>query len=338
MFDERTFIGVKQEQWKTLTGILERGKQLGLAKLPTTDLQRLGSVYRMTSADLAYLRTQHATPELINYLNDLVGDAHGVLYVDEGGMNGVRQVVHFFTTEMAYVLRRRMGYIGVAFALTVVAAIFSYAMVRINPSNEDFFIPKEFQSSFDAWKQGFADHGDISPSEGALFSSSLMVHNIQVGVGAYGTGITTVLPAWMMFENGEILGALIAVVQPTGHLASMWAGILPHGVCELTAIFIAGGAGFLVGWSVLCPGQYSRKDALVINGKDSVKMMVATVPLLIVAGIIEGNVSHSSIPHIWKFTLAFVEFTALVSYVYARPAKQPPSAYATDRQPSIQQA
>jgi uncharacterized membrane protein SpoIIM required for sporulation len=321
MFDERTFISYKQEQWKDLSNILERAKlgMVSLRALPPSDLQRIGTIYRRTCADLAYLRTQHATPELISYLNELVGDAHGLLYVDEGGTNGFPRVIRFFTQSLPAVLRRRMNFIAIAFFITVIGTLFAYAIVRSNPANLTLFMPAEFKGSVEAWKRGFADHGDIPIAEGGLFSSYLMAHNTQVAVGAFATGITTVLPAYMMFQNGAIMGALIAVVQPTGNLPAFWAGILPHGVCELTAIFIAGGAGLLVGWALINPGPYSRKDALVANGKDAVKMMVATVPLLIVAGIIEGNVSHSSAPHFLKFSLAAVEFAAMTAYVYLQP-------------------
>jgi len=105
-------------------------------------------------------------------------------------------------------------------------------------------------------------------------------------------------------------------VQPTHYLPSMWAGILPHGVCELTAIFIAGGAGFLIGWALIHPGYLSRRDALLANTKDAAKMMVGTIPLFIVAGIIEGNVSHSAIPHWAKFALAGIQFAGIMFYVY----------------------
>jgi uncharacterized membrane protein SpoIIM required for sporulation len=319
MFDERTFITQKQAQWRDLSGILERGKLAGIRNLPTSDLQRLGTVYRRTSSDLAYLRTQKATPELISYLNELVGDAHGLLYVDEGGTSALPRLVRFFTTGLPAVLRRRMPFIGVAFAITVIGALFAYALVRANPADATLFIPPQFASSFDAWKHGFSDHGDISLEEGSMFSSYLMANNIQVGVIAFATGITTIMPCYLMYDNGATMGDLIAVVQPTGYLTSLWAGILPHGVCELTAIFIAGGAGLLIGWSLIAPGSYTRKDALVRNGKDAVQMMVATVPLLVLAGIIEGNVSHSSLPHFLKFTLAAIEFSAMVAYVYATP-------------------
>jgi hypothetical protein len=61
---------------------------------------------------------------------------------------------------------------------------------------------------------------------------------------------------------------------------------------------------------------------LIVAGKDAVKLMVGTVPLYIIAGIIEGNVSHSSLPHFVKFSLAAIQFVALMLYIYgSRPAK-----------------
>jgi uncharacterized membrane protein SpoIIM required for sporulation len=177
--------------------------------------------------------------------------------------------------------------------LTVLGTFVAYFIVHSNPSNLTLFLPEEFKSSFDGWKEGFSDHGTISAGEGAVFSASLMTHNTEVGLMAAATGLTTVLPIYFMLQNGFIMGALIAVVQPTGHLTSMWAGILPHGVCELSAIFIAAGAGLLIGWAIIHPGQLSRRDALLVNTKDAAK-----------------------IPHFVKFTLAAIQFIALMLYIY----------------------
>ena len=321
MFDERTFIAYKQNQWKDLSGIVERVKSVGLSRLPPADLNRLGSLYRRTSADLAYVRTQHATPELENYLNELVGESHGVLYVDEEQRSAMALIADFFATDLPGTLRRRMPFIAVSFLLTLFGTLLAYALVRQNPGNLNLFVPPAFRDSAEAWKQGFADNGTVSATNGALFSSELMTHNITVGIAAFAFGLTTVLPAYFMLDNGFIMGALIAVVQPTGNLKSFWPGILPHGVCELSAIFIAGGAGLLCGWALINPGDLTRRDALILNGKEAAKMMVATVPLLIVAGIIEGNVSHSSLPHFAKYTLAAVQFIALAFYIYGRPTE-----------------
>jgi uncharacterized membrane protein SpoIIM required for sporulation len=312
--DERGFINKKRGSWERLSVIVERAKNVGLRGLTREELPALGSLYRRAASDLAYARAQGANPNLVLYLNELVGNAHGVIYSEETG--GWARLWRFLASGLPDVLRRRMGFIGVAIAISVLGGVIAYGLVHQNPNHVSLFLPEQFRSSFKAWKQGFADHGDISIGEGTEFSSMLMTNNTQVGIMAFATGITLIIPSYLLFSNGTTMGALIAVVQPTGFLTSMWAGILPHGVCELSAIFICGGAGLCIGWALIAPGRYSRKDALVIAGRDAVRMMVGTIPLFIIAGIIEGNVSHSSLPHWAKFTLAGAQFAALIFYIY----------------------
>jgi uncharacterized membrane protein SpoIIM required for sporulation len=318
--DERSFINKKRASWERLSLIIERAKNGGLRQLSAEELPALGALYRRAASDLAYARAQEANPSLVLYLNELVGNAHGVLYQEDSG--GWSRASHFLVYGLPDVLRRRMPFVATAFLLGVLGAWLAYALVHHDPRQLSLFLPPEFQDSFDAWKKAFADHGDISAGEGINFSSQLITNNTKVGIIAFATGITLIGPIYFMFYNGCVMGALIAVVQPTHHLTSMWAGILPHGVCELSAIFIDGGAGLCIGWALIAPGIYSRKDALIVAGKDAVKLMVGTVPLYIIAGIIEGNVSHSSLPHFVKFSLAAIQFAALMLYIYgSRPAK-----------------
>ena len=325
MFDERTFIAQKQNQWMDLTAIVMRVKALGLRRIPLGDLTRLGALYRRSAADLAYARTQRATPELIYYLNELVGDAHGLLYATDSHENIWKIIGNFLAYDLPDVLRRRMAFIAAAFLMTVAGGLLAYFLVRHDPSAESLFIPAGFQDSVEAWKHGFADKQDLAFGEGAQFSWFLMLHNFEVGIGAFGTGITLVIPFLLMLENGFMMGALVAVVQPTGYLGSMWPGLAPHGICELFAIFVCAGGGFLIGWSLINPGPYTRRDALIANGKDALKMLFGTVLLFIIAGILEGNVSHSSIPHWAKYSLAAVQFLALAFYIYGAPRRPTPA-------------
>ena len=322
--DERAFINNKRTSWERLSTIVERTKNVGLRGLSREELPALGALYRRAASDLAYARAQGANPNLVLYLNELVGNAHGVIYSEDSG--GWARVWRFLAYGLPAVLRRRMPFVLFSVALTIVGAWLAYALVHRNPQNVDLFLPPQFRDSFKAWKEGFADHGDISVGQGTAFSSMLMTNNTQVGIIAFATGITLIVPVHLLLSNGETMGALIAVVQPTGHLTSLWAGILPHGVCELSAIFICGGAGLAIGWALIAPGNRTRKDALVLAGRDAVRMMVGTVPLFIIAGIIEGNVSHSSLPHWAKFSLAAVQFLALLFYIYGsrRPTEEVP--------------
>lgn len=321
MFDERTFIAQKQNQWMDLTTIVMRVKALGLRRIPLGDLTRLGALYRRAAADLAYARMQRATPELIYYLNELVGDAHGLLYATDSHQSFLKIVLDFLAYDLPDVLRRRMAFIAAAFLMTMAGGLLAYFMVRHDPSTQSLFIPPAFQDSVEAWKHGFADKGDIAFGKGVEFSYFLMLHNFEVGIVAFATGITLVFPFYAMLQNGFIMGALVAVVQPTGYLRSMWPGLAPHGVCELFAFFVCAGGGFLIGWSLINPGRYTRRDALIANGKDALKMLIGTILLFCIAGILEGNVSHSSIPHWAKYTLAAVQFLALAFYIYGAPRR-----------------
>lgn len=317
--DERAFINGKRAGWEKLSVIVERTKNGGLKQLSSEELPALGSLYRRAAADLAYARAQSANPNLVLYLNELVGNAHGVIYAEEAG--GWSRLGRFFAVSLPATLRRRMPFILAAILLNVIGAFLAYFIVHRDPTQMSLYFPEGMQSSVDFWKKGGADNGTIPLGEGVLFSSSLMTHNTQIGIIAFAMGITLLVPVVLMFQNGTMIGALDAVVQPTGHLASMWAGLLPHGVCELSATFICGGAGLCTGWALIAPGRYSRKDALIANGIDACKLMVGTVPLWITAGILEGNVSHSSLPHWAKFSLAGIQAAALIFYIYGSRGK-----------------
>lgn len=322
MFNERSFISAKQQQWQDLDVIVDRVKILGLRNLPYGDLTRIGSLYRRTCSDLAYARAQRATPGLVDYLNELVGNAHGLLYAEAQDEHGMRRLMRFFVSGFPHVMRRRMPFVLTAFAITVIGYLIGYYLCISRPENVSLFIPPGLESSVDGWKRGFADNDNIAVSAGINFSSQLMTHNTGVGIIAFVTGISLIIPIYLMLSNGWLMGALVAVVQPTGHLSSLWPGIAPHGVCELSSIFICAGAGLLVGWALISPGELSRRDALVAYGKDAVKMMIGTVPLFMIAGIIEGNVSHSSLPHAAKYSLALIQFIALVCYIYGNPMRR----------------
>ncbi len=312
--DERAFINGKRATWERLSLIVERTKNGGLKRLAREELPALGALYRRAAADLAYARAQEANPSLVLYLNELVGNAHGVIYAEESG--GWERLWGFLAYGLPATLRRRMPFVLAALGLFLLGTLFAYVLVHRDAAQVSLFLPEQFRDSFEGWKKGFADHGDISPGEGLRFSSQLVTNNTQVGILSFATGLTFVLPVYFMLSNGATLGALAAVVQPTGHLSSMWAGILPHGVCELSATWICGGAGLCLAWALISPGRLSRADALVSNGRDAVKLMVGTVPLWGTAALLEGNVSHSSLPHWAKFSLAGLQFAALLFYIY----------------------
>jgi uncharacterized membrane protein SpoIIM required for sporulation len=92
--------------------------------------------------------------------------------------------------------------------------------------------------------------------------------------------------------------------------------VVGHGVIELSCIFIAGGAGLLVGTALVMPGDMTRGDALKSRGMEAVRLIVGCIPLLVVAGIIEGFVSPAPINPMIKFAIAGITGIALYSYLF----------------------
>ena len=120
----------------------------------------------------------------------------------------------------------------------------------------------------------------------------IITNNIKVAIIAFGGCITLgYLTLQIIVENGLMLGGLGALFTNAGFGYDFWATIAPHGVIELTAIQIAGGAGLLIAAGVLYPGRLSRRDAIMVNAKRAGTLIVGVASMLVVAGTIEGFLS-----------------------------------------------
>ena len=121
---------------------------------------------------------------------------------------------------------------------------------------------------------------------------------------------------YVLAFNGASFGAIIALTYRAGFGNDLLLGfVISHGVIELTCIFIAGGAGLLIGTALLMPGNLSRADALKSRGMEAVRLIIGCVPLLVVAGIIEGFISPQPIPAVIKIGIGLLTGITLYSYL-----------------------
>lgn len=319
--DERDFVSKKREVWDRLSAIIEKaGGTKGLRALDRSEILELGPLYRRVSSDLAYARAHAVSSDLIMHLNSLVGKTHALLYEAETSGNAVQSVLDFYMYDFPILLQKRFGYFAAAFGLSVLGFLFAYWTVIAHPQKIELFIPGQFKESVEAWKSGKVVH-EASPE----FSGMLMAHNQQVGLIAFASGVAGGVPTvYLLFENGITLGALAALMTQVHHHDTFWPGILPHGVAELTAIFICGGAGLLLGVSLLLPGRLSRVDSFRIRGMEAIKLVLGTVPLFIFAGLIEGMFSHLGLQGWIRLTFAAINGTLWYLYLFL-PRRRPES-------------
>jgi uncharacterized membrane protein SpoIIM required for sporulation len=148
-----------------------------------------------------------------------------------------------------------------------------------------------------------------------------MTNNLGVAFTTFAAGITGGLGTiYMMVFNGLLIGVIGTACWLSGMSLQLWSFVAPHGVLELPAIFIAGGAGLRLAYGLLFPGFLSRRESLARAGTESVKLLIGVVPILVIAGVIEAFVSPTGLAVALKFGMAGALFALLAAYLFWQPA------------------
>jgi uncharacterized membrane protein SpoIIM required for sporulation len=155
-----------------------------------------------------------------------------------------------------------------------------------------------------------------------MAASGIMTNNLTVGFLMFAAGITAGLGTlWMLITNGLLMGVLAVTTARAGMAMQLCDFVAAHGALELPAIFIAAGAGLEIARGLLFPGILPRKESLRQAGSRGAKLLLGTIPMLVVAGVIEAFVSPVKLPTALKFTLSAALFTALVLYLSSARTK-----------------
>jgi uncharacterized membrane protein SpoIIM required for sporulation len=314
------FIERRKPGWDRLNGIVHRAGSSGVRSLPRDDLKALGPLYRRAASDLAFARLRGGDAALIHYLNDLVTRAHGLLYAERGP--GSARLWRFISAGFPRLLHRRRIYILLAVAFFGAGGVAGAVLTAHDPDNGRIFLgPRAEETNF--YRDLPKTLKDEDRPEDA---AGLMTHNTSVAVLAFAVGILGGFPTLiLLFNNGLPIGALAVLQHRAGLDRVFWSFIAPHGVPELSAIFIAAGAGMIIGHALIAPGELSRRDALMVAGRDAVRMLLGTTMLFIVAGFTESFVSPTALPAAYKFAYAGLMAVALTAYVRrGDPTPRPP--------------
>ncbi len=271
-------------------------------------------MYRQTASDLATVREDVTSNQLAFYLNQLLGRAHNLIYM--GHKQKISGLVRFYTQTYPQVFRETFRQTLLAFLIFAVTGVVSWAVTIHDPVFAHRLLGPQMMDTIEKremWTQSIVT---IKP----LAASSILTNNLSVSFTTFALGITAGIGTlWMMVVNGMLIGAIGAATWQAGMALQLWSFVAPHGVLELPAIFIAGGAGLEIARGMLFPGLLPRRESLARAGGRAARLVLGTVPMLIIAGIIEGFVSPSAIATPLKFLLAAVLFAALTTYL-VRPS------------------
>jgi uncharacterized membrane protein SpoIIM required for sporulation len=301
----------RQSHWQRLERLLDQSKQQGLKSLTRMELQELGLLYRQAAADLSALREDPSGKSYARSLNLLLARAHNTIY--SGQKSSPWSIVHFYRDTYPRIFRRNLYLVNAAFLLFIVGALAGTLLSITRPQFMHAFLGPRMMDTIDHHKMWTDSIVAVKPLE----SSRIMTNNITVSISAFALGITAgIWTAFSMIFNGFLLGMIGVACWLAGMSLSLWSFIAPHGVLELPAIFIAGGAGFRIAQGLLFPGWLPRSQSLAQAGGEAIRLFLGIFPMLVVAGLIEGFFSPSPYPVALKFTVAAVIAAIFFSYLF----------------------
>lgn len=316
--EHHALIVQKKPRWAEFAVLLERAQRRGLSGLSEQEVSEFAAQYREITADLARLKTA-ARGRLLDevfYLGRLVAAGHNLLYRRQ--RIGVDRALSFLAADAPREIRRSAGWILAAAALFWVPAGITYAGVVRDPGLAADFLPRGILDRAEAVRaQPERGYVLIPELERPVVASSIIANNVQVSLAAFAFGITLGIgTALILLFNGIALGGVAAVFAAKGVGSVLLGFVAPHGVLELSAIAIAGGAGLLVGGGVIVPGPGGRRVTLIAHTRRAITLMGAVVLLLLVAGLIEGLISpRTDQPLTAKLAVSAATAIALAAYI-----------------------
>jgi uncharacterized membrane protein SpoIIM required for sporulation len=306
----------RKPHWDRLASLVAACDRRGVGSLGRAQLRELALLYRQTAADLSVVRDDPGAGDIARYLNTLLGRAHNLVYA--GGPAPRRGIIHFYARVFPGIFRATLPYTLSALALFAGGLVAGAALTWADPAFARLFLAPPMLDTIergDMWTHSIVG---VKP----LASSAITTNNLTVSFSMFAGGMLGGLgTVYMMLLNGALMGVITVACQLAGMSLSLWSFVAPHGALELPAIFIAGGAGLLLAKGILAPGFLSRRDSLVDAAASAVRLVLGVIPLLVIAGVIEGFLSPTDVPPATKFAVGASLFVLLAGYVALVPSR-----------------
>ena len=323
IIDLQRFVTAERRYWTELDALLDRLEGSGRAVMQFNDLRRFHYLYERTAAGLAKLNTFSSEPETRRFLESLVARAYGEINETRDRQHRFSPW-HWFFQTLPQVFRRRVRAFWLAIGVTLAGALFGGLAVALDPGSKDAIMPDMFAGhrGDPAERVAREEHEGRGHSATHMtsFSAQLMVNNISVSIRALAFGITygigTII---LLFYNGVILGVVCVDYVAAGQTTFLLGWLLPHGVIELPAIFIAAQAGLVLAGALIGWGRRDTLRARLREVTPDLVTLISGVALMLVwAGVVEAFFSqfHAPVlPYAVKIAFGCVELVLLILFL-----------------------
>jgi uncharacterized membrane protein SpoIIM required for sporulation len=260
-------------------------------RLSGAEVDELVELYQRVATHLSVLQSAGPDPVLLGKLSSLVARARNAVAGNRKA--ALKDVVRFLTVDFPAVLYRTRLWWGGVTVLFVLVSFGWAAYVATHAAVQASLVPPEQIQQL--VNHDFADYYKQAPAQD--FAAKVWTNNALIAAGAVASGILLGLPTVYLLYNNAVGIGVVGGIMAANHKTGLFLGlILPHGLLELTSVFVAGGMGLKLGWTVVDPGRRTRAQALAEEGRALVIGAVGLTLMLLISGVIEAFVTPSGLP------------------------------------------
>lgn len=306
--DTDAYSWAHQQSWYRLDQLVRQRKLTG------AEADELVRRYREASQQLAKVQGHHPDPELVAALSTLLARARG--RVLGARAQPWQEVGRFFTQYFpAAVYRAWPWWLSVTALFLAVSTVLGGLVQHSPAARAQLGVPEGDIPELTAPGGRFETYYSEHPND--AFAAQVWTNNSWVAAIALFTGVLILPAVYVLFMNALNLGITGGLMADAGRLDAFFGFILPHGTLELTAIFVAGGCGLQLGWTLVDPGRRGRAAALARQGRATATVALGLVVVLFVSGLIEGFVTPSPLPAAVRIAIGFAAEALFLYYVFA---------------------
>jgi uncharacterized membrane protein SpoIIM required for sporulation len=306
--DLDVFVTAHRAEWDRLDALLRRRR-----RLTGTEADELVTLYQRTATHLSLIQSSAPDPRTVGRLTQLVARARSA--VTGTRRASWRDVTRFLTQGFpAAVYRARHWWVPTALISTAIAVLIGWWVGTHPEIQASIAAPSELRAMT---RPGGEYETYYSSHPAGSFAAQVWTNNAQAAAMCLVLGIFLGLPVlWILLQNMLNVGLALGLMSSAGRLDTILGLLLPHGLLELTAVFVAAGTGLRLGWTVIDPGPRTRRTALAEEGRAAIGMAIGLALVLFVSGAIEGFVTPSGLPTWARIGIGIAAELAFLTYVY----------------------
>jgi len=305
----------REQNWEELEGLVDRIEADGIDALSYREIRKLCTLYRMTVSSYSVIKELSLDRNLHQYLHNLITRAYLIIYHYDFSPDV--DAVGFFRRDFPALVRKHATKLIVSILVLACSIGLSLFLTSRDRQYADLFIPASLaegrtsSASTDELKDSLYSGRESGSGSRAVFSAYLFQHNAKVGILSFSIGMVGGIPALAINAyNGLMLGSMAGLYHSHGIGYPFWGWVLPHGVTELLAVLLCVQAGLIVGITVVFPGAYRWRDAVARAGREAGQIVLGTLPMFLVAGLIEGVLRQTDLG--WEERYVFAALTAVL--------------------------